>query len=249
MAREFEIPFIVHTSNTEALTVAEWHPHLISVVPNTGMEARAQGVDLAESEFAEWATISPDYEFGHAQTGTFVETITALNPDVQIVDQQWPELGEPDLSPFITATLASGAPAVYSPLFGTDLVTFTRQAHDLGFFDQVYFTALYETDALQELGDEVDLEGARAYSRCPFTIDTPQMNDFVERYTDRFGEVPSDWACMAYDAVHLWAQLAETAGSVRLIVLNPEDGSLDWTQPLVEAGASQFAPQHRQPLI
>jgi branched-chain amino acid transport system substrate-binding protein len=213
LAHEHEVPFIVHTSNTEALTNEEWHPFFASVVPNTGMEARAQGVDLAQSGYTTWATISPDYEFGQRQTGTFVETITAENPDVEIVAQQWPELGESDLDPFITSVLGSGAEAVYSPLFAGDLITFTRQAHDLGFFERVYWTALYETDALQELGDEVDLEGVRAYSRCPFTIDTPQMADFVERYMDRFGSVPSDWACMAYDAVMLWAQVTEAAGS------------------------------------
>ncbi len=213
LAHEHEIPFIVHTSNTEALTNEEWHPYFASVVPNTGMEARAQGVDLAESGYTQWATISPDYEFGQRQTGTFVETITELNPDVEILQQQWPELGESDLDPFITSILGSGADAVYSPLFAGDLITFTRQAHDLGFFDRVYWTALYETDALQELGDEVDLEGVRAYSRCPFTIDTAQMADFVDRYMDRYDLVPSDWACMAYDAVMLWAQVVEAAGS------------------------------------
>ncbi len=213
LAHEHEVPFIVHTSNTEALMNEQWHPFFASVVPNTGMEARAQGVDLAGSEYTTWATISPDYEFGQRQTGTFVETITAESPDVEIVEQQWPELGESDLDPFITSVLASGADAVYSPLFAGDLITFTRQAHDLGFFDRVYWTALYETDALQELGDEVDLEGVRAYSRCPFTIDTPQMADFVERYMDRYDSVPSDWACMAYDAVMLWAQVVEAAGS------------------------------------
>ncbi len=212
VAQEREVPFIVHTSNTEALMNEEWHEFFASVVPNTGMEARAQGVDLADSEFTEWATIAPDYEFGQRQTATFVETITEMNPDVEIVEQQWPELGEADLDPFITALLGSGAEAIYSPLFATDLITFTRQAHDLGFFDRVYFTALYETDALQELSDDVDLEGVRAYSRCPFTIDTPQMDDFVERYIDRYDSVPSDWACMAHDAVMLWAQVVEEAG-------------------------------------
>jgi branched-chain amino acid transport system substrate-binding protein len=213
LALEHQIPFIVHTSNTEALTVTNWHEYLISVVPNTGMEARAQGVDLAQSEYTQWATIAPDYEFGRIQTGTFVETMQADNPDVDIVEQQWPELGEADFQPFITSLMGTGAEAIYSPLFAGDLITFSRQADDLGFFDRVYFTALYETDALAELGDEVDLEGVRAYSRCPFTIDTPQMADFVDRYTERYGNVPSDWACMAYDAVHLWAQLVEAAGS------------------------------------
>jgi branched-chain amino acid transport system substrate-binding protein len=207
------VPFIVHTSNTEALMTEQFNPYLVSVVPNTGMEARAQGVDLAAGEYTQWATIAPDYEFGQRQTATFVETVQANNSGVEIVAQQWPELGETDYQPFITSLLGSGAEAVYSPLFATDLVTFTRQAEDLGFFDRTYFTALYETDALSELGDEYDLSGVRAYSRCPFTIDTPQMGEFVERYRDRFDQVPSDWACMAYDAVMLWAQVVEENGS------------------------------------
>ncbi len=214
VSKENKVPFIVHTSNTEALTVANFHPYLFSVVPNTGMEARAQGVDLAEDEFTRWATIAPNYEFGQAQTATFVDTITASNPEVEIVEQQWPELGETDFQAFISAILGSDPEAVYSPLFAGDLISFTRQAADLGFFDEVYFTALYETDALQELGDEYDLEGIRAYSRCPFTIDTPQMTEFVANFEEAYGRVPSDWACMAYDAVHFWADVAEEAGTV-----------------------------------
>ncbi len=214
VSAERQVPFIVHTSNTEALTVQEFQPYVVSVVPNTGMEARAQGVDLAGSEYTRWATIAPNYEFGQRQTATFVETLQAEKPDVEIVAQQFPELGESDYQPFITSLLAASPEAVYTPLFAGDLVTFTQQAADLGFFDQVYFTALYETDALQELGDAVDLEGIRAYSRCPFTIDTEQMAAFVETYEAAYGEVPSDWACMAYDAVNLWAEVVEENGDL-----------------------------------
>jgi branched-chain amino acid transport system substrate-binding protein len=214
VSKERQVPFIIHTSNTEALTVEEFQPYLASVVPNTGMEARAQAVDLAEGEYAQWATIAPNYEFGQAQTGTFVDTLAEENPDAQIVEQQWPELGESDFQPFITSILSADPEAVYSPLFAGDLVTFTQQAANLGFFDQVYFTALYETDALQELGDQYDLSGIRAYSRCPFNVDTPQMQAFVETYNERYGRVPSDWACMAYDAVKLWAAVVEDAGDL-----------------------------------
>jgi branched-chain amino acid transport system substrate-binding protein len=213
IARERQVPFITHTANTDALMVEQFHPYMVSVVPNTGMEARAQGVDLADEGFTQWATIAPDYEFGQAQTGTFVDTITAENPDVEIIEQQWPELGESDFQPFISALIGAGPEAVYSPLFASDLVTFTRQAADLGLFDTTYFTALYETDALRELGDEFDLEGVRAYSRCPFTIDTPEMAAFVAAYGERYDEVPSDWACMAYDAVKLWAEVVEDNGT------------------------------------
>lgn len=230
VAREREIPFIVHTSNTDALMHGAFHEYMVSVVPNTGMEARAQGVDLAESEYTRWATIAPDYEFGQNQTGTFVDTITEMNPDVEIIEQQWPELGETDFQPFITAILGAEPDAVYSPLFASDLVTFTRQAADLGFFDSdIYFTALYETDALAELGNEFDLEGVRAYSRCPFTIDTPQMTDFRERYTERYDTPPSDWACMVYDAVMLWAQIVEENGSEDAAAFAETAGGFEFT--------------------
>ena len=214
IAEERQIPFITHTANTEALTTEAFHPYFASVVPSTGMEARAQGVDLADEGYARWATIAPNYEFGQRQTATFVETIQAEGQGIEIVEQQFPELGEADLQPFITSILSAQPDAVYSPLFAGDLVTFTQQAANLGFFDQVFFTALYETDALQELGDQYDLEGVRGYSRCPFTIDTPQMAAFVEVYSEQYGEVPSDWACMAYDAVKLWAGVTEEAGDV-----------------------------------
>jgi branched-chain amino acid transport system substrate-binding protein len=214
VSNERQVPFIVHTSNTEALTTTAFQPYFASVVPNTGMEARAQGVDLADEGFTSWATIAPNYEFGQAQVGTFVETITGENPDIEITEQQWPELGESDYQPFISSILGRNPEAVYSPLFAGDLVTFSQQAANLGFFDQVYFTALYETDALRELGDSIDLEGVRAYSRCPFTIDTPEMTSFVERYQEAYDEVPSDWACMAYDAVMLWAAVVEENGDL-----------------------------------
>ncbi len=214
VSEENQIPFITHTANTEALMVEEFQPYMVSVVPNTGMEARAQGLDLAESEYTQWATIAPNYEFGQRQTATFVETLQAENPETQIVEQQFPELGEADLQPFITSVLSAGPEAVYSPLFAGDLVTFTQQAANLGFFEQVYFTALYETDALQELGDAYDLAGIRAYSRCPFNIETEQMATFVESYQAAYDEVPSDWACMAYDAVNLWAAVTEEAGDL-----------------------------------
>jgi branched-chain amino acid transport system substrate-binding protein len=229
ISEERKIPFIVHTSNTEALMNAQFQPYMVSVVPNTGMEARAQGVDLADEGFTRWATIAPNYEFGQRQTQTFVDTITGENPEIEIIEQQFPELGEPDYQPFITALLSAEPEAVYSPLFAGDLVSFTRQAANLGFFEQTYFTALYETDALTELGDEVDLTGVRAYSRCPFTIDTPQMTQFVEDYRAAYDLVPSDWACMAYDAVNLWAQVVEENGSEDADAFSETVGGFEFT--------------------
>jgi branched-chain amino acid transport system substrate-binding protein len=38
------------------------------------------------------------------------------------------------------------------------------------------------------------------------------MTEFVDAYRAANDSVPSDWACMAYDAVMLWAQVVEENG-------------------------------------
>jgi ABC-type branched-subunit amino acid transport system substrate-binding protein len=40
------------------------------------------------------------------------------------------------------------------------------------------------------------------------------MPEFVARYRDNYRIYPPDWAIMAYDAVKLWAEGVEKAGSV-----------------------------------
>ncbi len=212
VAKENNTPIFFHTSNTQRLTTELFHKYAFMVGPNTTMEGRGNALAAAKLPYTKWAVIAPDYEFGHLQSEAFVGKLKELRPDVEIVTEQFPKLGEKEFTPVITSVLASNPEAVYSANFAGDLITFTKQAAPLGFFDEVYFTSLYETDALQALGAEAP-EGVRAYSRAPFfAIDSPLIDDFVSTYLDRYGVYPSDWAIMAYDAVKLWAAGVEAAG-------------------------------------
>ena len=49
-----------------------------------------------------WYTIAGDYSSGRDAVGVFVEFLKKFNPDVQIVGQAWPKLGESDFTPHIT---------------------------------------------------------------------------------------------------------------------------------------------------
>lgn len=40
------------------------------------------------------------------------------------------------------------------------------------------------------------------------------MTEFVTNFQTAYDRVPSDWACMAYDAVKFWALVTEKAGSL-----------------------------------
>ena len=67
----------------------------------------------------------------------FIAALKKLRPDIQIVDQQWPKLGEPDFTAFITAQMSKKPDAVYCSLFAGDFVTFTKQATPRGYFKAI----------------------------------------------------------------------------------------------------------------
>ena len=72
------------------------------------------------------ATIGPDYAYGRDLIGAFVANIKKLRPDIKIVDQQWPKLGEPDFTSFITAQMGKNPDAVDCVEFAGDFVTFCQ---------------------------------------------------------------------------------------------------------------------------
>ena len=68
-------------------------------------------------------------------TRAFVTHLKKLRPDIEIVDQQWPKLGEADYTPFINAQMAKKPDAVFSSLWGGHFVTFAKQAKPLKYFE------------------------------------------------------------------------------------------------------------------
>src|SRR5437870_5020179 len=84
---------------------------------------------------------------------------------------------------------------------------------DPNFFQKYPMTTLASVDELQSLGSKYPL-GMHLYQRAPFfALNNPAMNGFVTKYHDRYGEFPSDWAVMDYDAMTMYAKAANAAGS------------------------------------
>src|SRR2546428_312995 len=82
------------------------------------------------------------------------------------------------------------------------------------FFQKYPMTTLASVDELQSLGSKYPL-GMHLYQRAPFfALNNLAMNGFVTKYHDRYGEDPSDWAVMDYDAMTMYAKAAHAAGSI-----------------------------------
>src|SRR5579864_5331752 len=161
IARENKIVFVAPTAKTMKLTATEnLHPYVFRVASNTMIEGRTSASIVAKwTDVKRVATIAPDYAYGRDAAAAFVDYLKKLRPDIQIVDQQWPKLGEPDFTPFITAQMSKKPDAVYCSLFAGDFVTFAKQAKPRG-----YFTAISNRlvdggevgspDAAQALGND-----------------------------------------------------------------------------------------------
>jgi branched-chain amino acid transport system substrate-binding protein len=105
--QENKIVFIAPIPKTDQLTAADkLHPYVFRIAANTTMEGRSAAEIVAKWPVTKVATIAFDYAYGQDVTKAFVEHIKKLKPSVQIVDQQWPKLGEQDYNPFINAQMA-----------------------------------------------------------------------------------------------------------------------------------------------
>src|SRR5499425_2046512 len=140
VAKENKIVFIAPIPKTDQLTAQDkLHPYVFRVAATTTMEGRSTAEIVAKWPVTRIATISFDYAYGQDVTKAFIEHLKKLKPSVEIVDQQWPKLGEADYTPFINAQMAKKPEAVFSSLWGGHFVTFAKQAKPLGYFDGVKY--------------------------------------------------------------------------------------------------------------
>ncbi len=139
VAKENKTVFIAPTSKSTILTDPQHiHPYIFRISSNTDVEGLAGATLMARwKDVKTVATIAPDYAYGRDSIAAFIAALKKIRPDIQIVDQEWPKLGEPDFTAFITAQIGKKPDAVYCSLFAGDFVTFTKEATPLGYFKAI----------------------------------------------------------------------------------------------------------------
>ncbi|HET6367204.1 MAG TPA: ABC transporter substrate-binding protein [Pseudomonadales bacterium] len=220
VAKENKIVFIAPIPKTDQLTAPDkLHPYVFRVAANTTMEGRSAAEIVAKWSVTKVATISPDYAYGQDVTKSFVEHLKKIKPSVQIVDQQWPKLGEPDYTPFINAQMAKKPDAVFSSLWGGHFVNFAKQAKPLGYFDAVKYNVI----AVGEAGSP---ESTKAMGKdYPVGIwgnsydafywgESAAHREYVARLSKYLkDEYPSSWAIQGYTGMQFLAEAIKKAGS------------------------------------
>ncbi len=139
VAKENKIVFIAPVAETTRLTDPQnIHPYVFRTNSNTDVEGLASAIMMARwKDVKTVATIGPDYAYGRDLIAAFVASLKKLRPDIRIVDQQWPKLGEPDFTSFITAQMSKKPDAVDCVEFAGDFVTFSKEAASHGYFKMI----------------------------------------------------------------------------------------------------------------
>ncbi len=220
VAKENKVVFIAPIPKTDQLTAADkLHPYVFRVAANTTMEGRSAAEIVAKWPVTKIATISPDYAYGQDATRAFVEHIKKIKPSVQIVDQQWPKLGEADYTPFINAQLAKKPDAVFSSLWGGHFVTFAKQAKPLGYFDAIKYNFIgvgeaASPESTKSMGKDYPV-GIWGNSYDAFYWgETPAHRDYTARLSKYLkDEYPSSWAVQGYIGMQFLAEAIKKANS------------------------------------
>jgi branched-chain amino acid transport system substrate-binding protein len=225
IAKENKIVFIAPAAKTVQLTSAKnLHPYIFRLSSNTDIDGSSGAAVIAEwKDVKRVATIAPDYAYGHDAVGAFLAYIKKARPDIEIVDQQWPKLGQSDFTPFITAQMAKQPDAIFCDVFGGDFVTLVKQAKPLGYFKAVKNRVVDAgevgaTDVTQPLGADYPYGiWANAYDPVIWPEGEPAEHKTFIASFKAFTKEPyaSGWAIMGYSAIVALSDGIKKAGSTK----------------------------------
>ena len=216
VAKEMKVLFVDTIAQTSALTEEQGHPYVVRTNTNSTIIGRTAALAAAKGPWKSFYFIGPDYEWGHVVNNDFWEFIQRKKPGVSKVGDLWPKLGERDFSSHITTILNAKPDAVFSSLWGGDLIAFIKQAQTYGFFDKVQFisTGAGDLDILKPLGPEMP-DGIMAtffYAFDWHPVKEQENKAFVAKFKERAGYEPKSGDIIGYVSTYMLAQAIEKAG-------------------------------------
>ena len=164
-----------------------------------------------------WATISPDYEYGHTSWKMFRASLKKLKPDVEFVGESFAKFGTVDFSSHISKVMGSNPEAIFSTEWGGEAVTMVKQAKLFKVFDQTkaFMCAMGAAmDVLQGLGADYP-DGTWASARYYFLYpESAENRRFVEAFRKKWNTFPSYVSETSYAALYAIKKAVEKAGTL-----------------------------------
>ncbi|HVR55529.1 MAG TPA: ABC transporter substrate-binding protein, partial [Pseudolabrys sp.] len=200
-----KVPYISTIPITNSLTMENGNPYTFRLRPNLHMQIGMLGDDVARLGARRWAIVGPNYEFGHSAADSFKRVLKQRVPDAEIVVEQYPALGKIDAGALANALEAAKPDAIFSSLFASDAAQFARDGQSRGLFEgrTVIQLATGEPDVLRALGPNTPENWlVTGYPADQITEPTPHK-EFLAKYIERYKELPTSNALLAYTSVYV----------------------------------------------
>ena len=222
-AKENKVLLWIWDARAHDVTGTKGHRYVFRSSGNTWMNGHAAANYFKDKPYTKWALLSPDYAYGRDQAVSFIDGMKAAKPGFTVVTEQWPKLGTTDYTPFITALMSAKPEALYTSLWGTDAMTFIKQAKGYGLFSAMKVVGLFwGTPLLRPMGGEM-VEGVYVLTEAPYEYPGSAENKvFYDTYKAKTGKYPSDYSVLGYNAATFIVAGIEKAGTAA-------------TEPLIDA--------------
>ncbi len=213
-----ELQSVAITSMSTNPTITEMqgvggNTFMFRVNPPDDAMARAL-VNIAVNQLGDTriATVARNDDLGRGATDQFVASIEEFGGEVTSSDF-FQSGGSYDFSSTLTRLRDENPDAVIFVGTIEEGIPFIRQFYEQGLEANIYTRGVSISPALYEgLGPEL-VNGLHAAEPYFAEIDTPENQDFVERWQARYDALPINQGYYSYAAMHLMADAIEAAGS------------------------------------
>lgn len=187
-----------------------------------------------EKGMKRWMTCSPDYAYGRDNTAEFLQYAKFFEPSIEVVEQVWPKLFSPDYTESITKILQVKPQAVYSALWGGDVVAFIEQSN---------LYRLFQSTAFFSAGGLGDPPILAAIKNLPQGLHTayrynkgfpalPENKAFGDAFAKVAQHDPTNWAWQNYVAANfIFEAVRRTGGKTESTALAKEIGGMTLKTP------------------
>lgn len=228
---QMKTPLIITHAATPDVTGSVCNRYAFRISLNLSQNVKTGALIAAETKARTWATVGPDYSFGHQSWEYFQKYLKEIKPDVTFMpDSQvaFPPFKTTDFSAYITKIMQAKPEGVFISLWGGNLIDFVRQAEQMGFFSgefEVLMTLGGAVEVLEALQDKMP-EGIWVGTRYWFLANDSDLNRrFRDGYNSRYGQYPSYNAHGAYGAVYSYkAAVEKAAGTDKEAVVKALEG-------------------------
>ena len=211
----------IHTnSETSSLTADPKirAPNAFRVARQGVHDAVAGSIYLAEfanaKKLNKWATCSPDYAYGRDTTAQYLQFFKQFKPDVEVVAEGWPKLGQPDFTEVITKLIQAKPQALFTLLYAGDLSAFVNQGNIYALFSQMTVaTPNVDYPVLAAIKNlPAGIQSATRYLET--FPDTPANKEWGEAYLKRWNERPTNWSWQNALAMHFYEEAIKKTNSL-----------------------------------